>query len=148
MESALFDAELVTDSVAETEQVAARFFRELTFPAVVALYGSLGSGKTCFVRGVAAAAGIRSDEVSSPSFTLINEYTGGKVPIFHFDLYRAVTPSEFASIGGYDYLNRDGLVLIEWAENGHGFLPDRRHEAHFRIIDEKRRGILLTKCGL
>jgi tRNA threonylcarbamoyladenosine biosynthesis protein TsaE len=144
----VFDEKLSSHSVAETESLAAEFYRIIGHTALVALYGPLGAGKTCFVRGLARAAGVDPDEVTSPSFTLINEYPGGETPIFHFDLYRMVDPSEFYSIGGDDYLARDGLVLIEWAENGAGFIPAIKYTVTFEIIDETTRRLIFTRSGL
>jgi len=139
------DRELVSNSPEETAQYAARFFRMLVSGDVVALYGVLGAGKTCFVRGVAQAAGVDPDDVTSPSFTLINEYPGGKLPIFHFDLYRLGDPGEFYSTGGEDYLSREGIVLIEWAEKGGEFIPRERYNIRFEVIDERRRRLVFSR---
>ncbi len=139
------DRELVSNSPEETEAYAGRFFRMLASGDVVALYGVLGAGKTRFVRGVAKAAGIDPDEVTSPSFTLINEYPGGELPIFHFDLYRLGRPEEFSSTGGDDYFSREGIVLIEWAEKGGDFIPVDRYNVHLEIIDENRRKLVFSR---
>lgn len=139
------DRELVSNSPEETEQFAGRFFRMLVSGDIVALYGVLGAGKTCFVRGLAKAAGIDPDEVTSPSFTLINEYPKGELPIFHFDLYRLGGPGEFSSTGGDDYFSRDGIVLIEWAEKGGDFIPRERYNVHFEIMDERRRRLVFSR---
>lgn len=147
MDGLPFDTELVSRSPEETYRLAAQFFALAAPAAIVALYGPLGAGKTTFVRGVARAAGIDPDEVSSPSFTLINEYHGGTCPLYHFDLYRIGDPSEFYSIGGDEYLDRDGLVLIEWAEKGAHYIPDRRLEVHFSIIDATSRRLLFRQRG-
>ena len=77
---------------------------------------------------------------------MINEYPGGDIPIFHFDLYRVADPSEFYAIGGDDYLNRDGIVLIEWAENGQGAIPEQRYEVTLEILDEHSRRIFISKA--
>lgn len=145
MASLPFDTELISDSPAQTEDLAARLYRLVKPVAIIALYGPLGAGKTCFVRGVARAAGVNPDDVNSPSFTLVNEYPGGETPIFHLDLFRLTDPSEFYSIGGDDYLSLDGIILIEWAENGRGFIPDDRFDVHFDIIDENRRRVIFSK---
>jgi len=145
MGRSIFDRELVSRSIGETEAIAADLYRSIEKSAVIALYGPLGAGKTCFVRGVAAAAGVNPEEVNSPSFTLINEYPGGKRPIYHFDLYRMADPSEFYSIGGEDYLEREGIILIEWAENGGEFIPRDRIEVRLAIVDEDRRRIYISR---
>lgn len=145
MDDLPLDAPLLSRSLDETDRLAARFYRMIRPDAVVALVGPLGAGKTCFVRGVAKAAGIDPDDVGSPSFTLINEYPGGETPLFHFDLYRLKSPAEFAAIGGDDYLNRSGIVLIEWAENGEGYIPDKRFDVRFEIMGERTRRLTFSR---
>lgn len=148
MEPLPFDTPIISRSLSETENLAARFYR-MVFPCALAgLYGQLGAGKTCFVRGVARAAGVDPDEVSSPSFMLINEYPGGKTPIFHFDLYRIKDPAEFRSIGADEYLNRDGIILIEWAENGQGHIPEKRYNIYFEIVDEHTRRLTFSRSNI
>jgi tRNA threonylcarbamoyladenosine biosynthesis protein TsaE len=140
-----FDTEIISHSPGETESLAAQLYASLERTALIALYGPLGAGKTCFVRGLAKSAGVDADDVNSPSFTLINEYPGGDTPIFHFDLYRMLDPSEFYSIGGEDYLNREGIIIIEWAENGKGFIPRQRINVEFDIVDATTRKILFSR---
>lgn len=144
MEPLPFDVPLFSRSVPETELLAARLYQMIAPTAVVALYGPLGAGKTAFVRGLALAAGVSRDDVSSPSFTLINEYTGGQTPIYHFDLYRLKSPAEFYAIGGDEYLARDGIMIIEWAENGGHMIPRKRFDIHFEILSDTERKITLT----
>jgi tRNA threonylcarbamoyladenosine biosynthesis protein TsaE len=148
METLVFDREIISRSTHETENLAAQFYSVAGKIALVALYGPLGAGKTSFVRGVAKAAGVAPEDVNSPSFTYINEYPGGETPVYHFDLYRLKDPAEFHSIGGYDYLNREAIILIEWAENGGDFIPRDRYDVRFRIIDETSRGLAFSKVGL
>lgn len=147
MDAIPFNRELMSRSRAETEEYAARLYHMLSAGDVVALYGPLGAGKTCFVRGVAVAAGVDPEEVTSPSFTLINEYPGGDRPIFHFDLYRLREPGEFYSTGGEEYFARDGIVIIEWAENGGEFIPEERYNVRMEIVDEHRRRLTFSKSG-
>lgn len=90
--------------------------RELTPGTVVALYGELGAGKTEFVRGACAALGIEAVDVSSPSFTIVNEYAGGRLPVYHFDAYRIKSSDEFFELGYEEYFGGDGICFVEWPE--------------------------------
>ena len=143
-----FDTRIISNSVRETEKLAAELYRRARPDAVIALIGPLGAGKTTFVRGVAKAAGCNADDVSSPSFTLINEYLDGETPLYHFDLYRIGNPDEFYAIGGDDYLGRSGIILIEWPENGEGYIPEKRIEIHIDIVDAKKRGFAFRQMGI
>lgn len=113
----------ITNSAGETRQVGTAFGSALAPGDVVALSGDLGAGKTVFVQGVAAALGC-TDEVASPTFTLVNEY-GGTPPLYHFDVYRLQKPEPAACDWMDDYLFGDGVCLIEWAENVSAILPER-----------------------
>ena len=104
-----------TNSELETEQAGARFAATLPDGAVVAMYGELGSGKTAFVRGMARGMGI-SMRVSSPTFTIVNEYRGDR-ELIHFDMYRLNSGDELFDIGWEDYLNRGSVCAVEWSEN-------------------------------
>jgi tRNA threonylcarbamoyladenosine biosynthesis protein TsaE len=110
------------------------------------LSGVLGSGKTVFVRGLAAAMGIEEALVRSPSFTLVNEYPGER-PLYHFDLYRLGDDSELYEIGWDEYLNRDGLIVIEWGEKALAYLPTRYYQIDFSIVDEQQREINISFVG-
>ncbi|MEI6219375.1 MAG: tRNA (adenosine(37)-N6)-threonylcarbamoyltransferase complex ATPase subunit type 1 TsaE [bacterium] len=113
---------IVTRAPADTRDLAGRLIRDLPGDVVFALYGGLGSGKTCFVQGLALALGI-SRVVTSPTFTLIREYVEGQRPLFHFDLYRLRDAQEAIDIGFEDYLKCGGVVAIEWAERAEEILP-------------------------
>ena len=104
-----------THSEAETEQVGAEFAAGLPDGTVVAFYGELGSGKTAFVRGMARGMGLRC-RVSSPTFTIVNEYSGDR-ELFHFDMYRLASGDELFDIGWEDYLARGAVCAVEWSEN-------------------------------
>lgn len=105
-----------SDSVRETEQVGEELAARLTPGAVLAFTGDLGAGKTAFVRGLAQGLGI-SERVTSPTFTIVNEYEGGRLPLFHFDMYRLGSSDELFDIGWEDYLARGGVCAVEWSEN-------------------------------
>lgn len=105
---------IITNSEEETERAGAELARRLSPGAVVALYGDLGAGKTAFVRGMARGLGIDC-RVSSPTFTIVNEYRG-KADLFHFDMYRLSGADELFNIGWEDYLSRGGICAVEWSE--------------------------------
>ena len=107
---------IVTNSVEETESAGAALAEKLPDGAVVALYGGLGAGKTAFVRGLARGLGI-GEGVSSPTFTIVNEYAGAGRELFHFDMYRLQGADELFDIGWEDYLARGGVCAVEWSEN-------------------------------
>lgn len=107
--------EIITHSVEETELVGQTLAKTLAAGAVVALYGDLGAGKTAFVRGMAKGLGSH-DRVTSPTFTIVNEY-GGSLELFHFDMYRLRSSDELFDIGWEDYLARGGVCVVEWSEN-------------------------------
>lgn len=107
--------EVVSNSVNDTESIAAAFAKTLFPGAVVAIYGNLGAGKTAFVRGM--ACGLNSkNRVTSPTFTIVNEYEGD-IELFHFDMYRLGSSDELFDIGWEDYLSRGGICAVEWSEN-------------------------------
>lgn len=105
----------VSGSVEETERIGAELAQRLPAGSVVAFSGDLGAGKTAFVRGMARGLGIR-ERITSPTFTIVNEYEGGTCPLFHFDLYRLGGEDELFDIGWEDYLARGGISAVEWSE--------------------------------
>lgn len=117
--------EFFTSTEAETEKVgftlALTLLNEGRSYAFVALFGEMGVGKTAFTRGFCQALGIT--DVHSPTYTVVNEYEGGKHPVLHFDMYRIEDESGLYSIGYEDYLARDAYILCEWSENIEDFLP-------------------------
>ena len=106
----------ITNSPSETEALGEQLAARLGPGAVVAYTGDLGAGKTAFTRGLARGLGI-SDPVTSPTFTIVNEYESGRLPLFHFDLYRLASSEELYDIGWEDYLDRGGVCAVEWSEN-------------------------------
>ncbi|MDR2360079.1 MAG: tRNA (adenosine(37)-N6)-threonylcarbamoyltransferase complex ATPase subunit type 1 TsaE [Oscillospiraceae bacterium] len=112
-----------TYSERETELLAADFAGVLTPDTVIALSGELGAGKTAFVRGLAIGLAY-GGTVSSPTFTIVNEYHGGRLPIFHFDLYRLSGTYEVCDIGWDDYLGRGGVIAAEWSDRAADLLPE------------------------
>ena len=108
--------EFLTNSVEETERLGQRLAAVLRQGAVIAYTGDLGAGKTAFTRGLARGLGV-SQPVTSPTFTIVNEYEGGRLPLFHFDMYRLGSSDELFDIGWEDYLARNGVCAVEWSEN-------------------------------
>ena len=106
---------ITTHSEEETAGIGRELAATLSAGDVLLLFGDLGAGKTAFVRGLAEGIGVSRDEVSSPTFTLIQEYRGGRLPLFHVDLYRIEDPREFDELG-LDEIAEDGVLAIEWAE--------------------------------
>ena len=115
--------EYITHSPAETEELGCRLGRTLGPGAVVAYFGGLGMGKTAFTRGLARGLGYR-DSVTSPTYTIVNEYLGRRLPLFHFDMYRLSSSEELFDIGWEDYLARGGVCAVEWSENVADALTD------------------------
>lgn len=115
-------SEFISRSVEQTENFAEKLASKLSSGDTLALFGGLGMGKTAFVRGLAKGLSVTS-EVSSPTFSLVHEYEG-KIPVYHFDMYRITSLEDLFSTGFFDYLDSDGLVVIEWSENVVQYLPE------------------------
>jgi len=114
--------QVTTHSPEETRQLGARLAQTLKGGDVVAFTGDLGAGKTAFTAGIAQGLGIE-DRVTSPTFTIVNEYSG-TIPLFHFDMYRLGGEDELFDIGWDDYLTRNGVCAVEWSEQAAGALPE------------------------
>lgn len=115
------------------------------FPGmVICLDGELGSGKTVFVKGFAKALGI-TETITSPTFSLVKEYDEGEMPLFHMDVYRLEDATE--DFGLDDYLNQDGICIIEWPEMIEGQLPEERLDIKFKVIDDDTRILVFTPYG-
>jgi tRNA threonylcarbamoyladenosine biosynthesis protein TsaE len=106
---------IVTEAEEQTAGVARELATSLHAGDLVLLFGDLGAGKTAFVRGLAEGLGVDRDDVSSPTFTIVQEYRGGRLPLFHVDLYRLDDPREIDDLG-LDEIATDGVLAIEWAE--------------------------------
>ena len=108
--------EFITHSPEETEALGERFAKILTPGTILAYRGDLGAGKTAFTRGLARGLDCR-EQVTSPTYTIVNEYLGGRLPLFHFDMYRLRSSDDLFDIGWDDYLDRGGICAVEWSEN-------------------------------
>jgi tRNA threonylcarbamoyladenosine biosynthesis protein TsaE len=131
---------IIFNSVDETMAWAAAWAAERAAPGVLTLTGPLGAGKTVVVKGLARGLGF-AGEVTSPTFTLLHEYHGGKMPLYHFDLYRLESASSVQRLGLEDYLPADGLTVIEWPERIPGLLPSGTDGWQIEIVSETTRGI-------
>ena len=108
--------DFITNSPEETEAVGAALGKILQPGTILAYRGDLGAGKTAFTRGLARGLGY-CEPVTSPTYTIVNEYLGGRLPLFHFDMYRLASSDDLWDIGWEDYLERGGICAVEWSEN-------------------------------
>ena len=113
----------ISNSPGETENIGFALGQILTAGSIVAYRGDLGAGKTAFTRGLARGLGY-ADAVTSPTYTIVNEYLGGRLPLFHFDMYRLASSDDLWDIGWEDYLDRGGICAVEWSENVEDAMED------------------------
>ena len=130
--------EFITNSPAETEAVGQALGRLVPAGTVLAYEGDLGAGKTAFTRGLARGLGA-TDMVTSPTYTIVNEYLSGRLPLFHFDMYRLTCADELWDIGWEDYLERGGVCAVEWSENVADALEDPVTVRLEKLGEETRR---------
>jgi len=147
--------EFISNSPAETESLGQSWGLSASSGLVIGLSGDLGAGKTQLVKGIARGLGVTS-RVHSPTFTLVNQYTGGRLTLFHLDLYRLETPTQIVSAGLEEYLQPDGVAVIEWAERlGEVQSPKPKVQRHLRgyrhvqieILGETERRITYEDSG-
>ena len=130
--------EFITNGPGQTEALGAALGRLLPPGSVVAYRGGLGAGKTAFTRGLARGLGV-TDSVTSPTYTIVNEYLSGKMPLFHFDMYRLKSAEDLFDIGWDDYLERGGVCAVEWSENVADAMEDPVWVTIERLDEENRR---------
>ena len=130
-----------TNSPAETEDIGAALGKILLPGTVIAYRGDLGAGKTAFTRGLARGLGF-NELVTSPTYTIVNEYLGGRLPLFHFDMYRLGSAEELWDIGWEDYLLRGGICCVEWSENVADAMEDAIR-VHIEKLGETSRRITI-----
>ena len=133
----------ISHSAEETIAFGRQLAGSLRAGDVLALTGDLGAGKTCLVKGLATGLGI-THAVTSPTFTLIHEYRGGRLPLAHIDLYRLATAGEAVNIGIEEYLSGAGVTVIEWAERIESLLPAQTKRMRLTALDETTRQIEIT----
>jgi len=129
----------------DTMELAENIESEKFAGMVICLNGELGSGKTVFVKGFAKALGI-TETITSPTFSLVKEYPDGEMPLYHMDVYR-LDDTNNNDIGVEDYLNSDGICIIEWPEMIEDKLPEERLDIKFKVIDDDTRVLVLTPYG-
>ena len=128
----------ITNSPAETEAVGAALGNIINPGTVIAYRGDLGAGKTAFTRGLAKGLGC-TEIVTSPTYTIVNEYLGGRIPLFHFDMYRLRSSDELFDIGWDDYLDRGGVCAVEWSENVDDAMEDAIYITIEKLGEDSRR---------
>lgn len=111
---------------------------------ILALVGTLGAGKTRLVQGIAVALGNAGESITSPTFVLVNEYTRGRLPIYHFDVYRLKDDDEFLELGAEEYFDSAGISLIEWGDRVEHLLPERASVVTINLEDDGSRQLTVT----
>ncbi len=135
-----------THSPAETRAWGIRLAAQLLPGDVLLFWGDLGAGKSEMTRGIAAGLGV-TETVTSPSFTILNVYESGRVPLYHFDWYRLQQTEELWEMGMDEYLGGDGVAVVEWPGQCPEAIPETHLDIHINPIDETTREITLTPCG-
>ena len=133
--------EFLSHSPGQTEAIGAALGAQLKPGTVIAYRGDLGAGKTAFTRGLARGLGA-GEMVTSPTYTIVNEYLSGRMPLFHFDMYRLASSDDLWDIGWEDYLDRGGVCAVEWSENVEEAMEDAIRVRILKISDDSRRIIL------
>lgn len=138
------DYRITTKSEEETMEIAENIESEKFPNMIICLIGDLGSGKTIFTKGFANSLGIE-ENITSPTFNIIKEYTGGEVPLYHMDLYRL--DGDVRNLGLDEYFSKDGIVIIEWADMIEDYLPEERLDIKFKVVDEDTRILIFKPYG-
>ncbi len=134
----------ISDSPDCTKKIAVDLATTLNGGEVIAFYGDLGMGKTCFTTGLAEGLGF-TGEVSSPTFAIINEYLGGRLNLYHFDMYRVTGWDDLYSTGYFEYMESGGVLAVEWSENIESALPDDVIRVTIKRLDETKREITINR---
>jgi len=137
-------ASFTSNSPAETKAFGRQFVKNVNAGSVLALTGDLGSGKTQFVKGLVAGLG-SSALATSPTFTIIHEYPGGRLPLYHFDFFRLGDRQSVARLGLDDYFFGDGISVIEWADRFRELIPEQARWISFKTISETQRAITMSE---
>ena len=129
--------EFITHSPEETEKIGEALAKSLQPGTILAYRGDLGAGKTAFTRGLARGLGCK-ETVTSPTYTIVNEYLGGRLPLFHFDMYRLASSDDLWDIGWEDYLEREGVCAVEWSENVQDAMEDAITVTIEKLVENTR----------
>jgi tRNA threonylcarbamoyladenosine biosynthesis protein TsaE len=133
-------ATFISNNPAETEAIGRLFAKDVGLGSVLALQGALGAGKTQFVKGLVAGVGSGAP-VTSPTFTIVHEYPGGRLPVYHFDFFRIEDRQSAMRLGLDDYFFGDGVSVVEWADRFPEFIPEQARWLNFEIRSETARAI-------
>ncbi|MCD8390511.1 MAG: tRNA (adenosine(37)-N6)-threonylcarbamoyltransferase complex ATPase subunit type 1 TsaE [Firmicutes bacterium] len=140
------NTEIETHSAEETRSFAAALAAKLERGDTLCLYGDLGAGKTAFVQGLANGLGV-AEYVTSPTFTIVNVYESGKMPLYHFDVYRIADSDEMYEVGYDEYVYGNGISVIEWPELIEDILPSERYDISIAKSGENSRKISVKRIG-
>lgn len=135
--------EVITNSPAETELFAENLAKTLVGGEIIAFKGGMGMGKTCFTRGLAKGLGF-DGQVSSPTFAIVNEYLGGRLPLYHFDMFRVESWEDLYSCGFFDYSETGGVIAAEWSENIENALSGNVITVEIKQLGENTRKIIIS----
>lgn len=141
---------LIAKKESETQAIAEKLAKTISIPCVISLVGDLGAGKTTFAKGFAKGLEIE-ENITSPTYTLLNEYKTKNTNLYHFDLYRLESFEDATALGFEEYFDLtklDGIVLVEWASNCEGILPTRHFEVKLTKISDTDREIEITPKGI
>ncbi len=139
--------ETTSQSVAATMRLGRVLAGSVRKGDIICISGCLGAGKTVFVKGIAKGLGVLPDEIISPTFVLLREHRGGRLPLYHFDLYRLSSVAEISALGYEEFLWSDGVTVVEWPERLHCLLPRERLAVSLVITGTRSRRIHLTAHG-
>lgn len=133
---------IISHSETETDRIGFLLGEAANSGCVIAFYGDLGAGKTHFIAGIAKGLGYKG-ETYSPTFALVNEYLGGRLPLYHFDMYRVTGWEDLYSTGFFDYMELDGVLAVEWSENIEAALPENTLRITLQRLDDQTRKITI-----
>ena len=141
------DWTFIAETLEDTDRLGAKLADVLQPGTVVALVGTLGAGKTRLVQAVASALGVSADDVTSPTFVLVNEYLGGRLPVYHIDTYRLKDEDEFIELGPEEYFDSSGITFVEWADRVESCLPSDYIRVEAKVTGEKSREFSVSSHG-